>query len=63
MEKTIEWLIEEARHLPLSQQLTLIEHLARSIHTKLDKRQALHEELASWDDLSDEVLSNFEKGL
>jgi len=63
MEKTVEGLIEEARRLPLPQQLTLIEHLARSLHTELEREQALREELAAWDELSDEALTNFEKGL
>ena len=63
MEKTLEGLIEEARRLPVAEQLTLIERLARSIHANLEKGLTLREELAAWDDLSDEALANFEKGL
>ena len=63
MEKTVEGLIEEARRLPLPQQLTLIERLARSIQTDLERARALHGELAAWDDLSDEALVNFERAL
>ena len=63
MEKTVEALVEDARRLPLPQQLSLIERLARSIQTDLGRARALHEELADWDDLSDEALANFEKGL
>ena len=63
MEKTLEGLIEMARRLPLPEQLTLIERLARSIHKDLERAQAFRAELAAWDDLSDEALANFEKGL
>jgi len=63
MGKTVEGLIEEARQLPLSQQISLIEQLARSIHLDIEGRQTLREELTAWDDLSDEALANFEKGL
>ncbi len=63
MEKTVEGLIEEVRRLPLPQQLSLIERLARSIQLDLEKAGALRAELADWDDLSDEALVNFERGL
>ena len=63
MEKTLERLIDEVRRLPMSQQLRLIEQLAHHIQTDLEQTQALHKELAGWDDLSDEALANFEKGL
>lgn len=63
MEKSIDALIDEARQLPLPQQLTLIERLARGIHRDLEKDQALRNELAAWDELSDEALANFEKSL
>jgi hypothetical protein len=63
MERSVEGLIEEVRRLPISQQLRLIERLARSIQADLEQVQALHKELADWDDLSDEALANFEKGL
>jgi hypothetical protein len=61
--KTIQGLIEEARQLPLPQQLSLIEHLARFIQMDLERERALHDEFAGWDDLSDEALAKFEKGL
>jgi len=63
MERSVEGLIEEVRRLPMLQQLRFIERLARSIQTDLEQAQALHQELADWDDLSDEALANFEKGL
>lgn len=63
MGKSIDTLIEEARQLPLPQQLTLIERLARGIHLDIEKDRALHNELAAWDELSDEALTSFEKGL
>lgn len=63
MGKTVEGLIEEARQLPSSQQISLIEQLARSIHLDIEGRRTLREELTAWDDLSDEALANFEKGL
>jgi hypothetical protein len=63
MDKTVEGLVEEARRLPLPQRLLLIERLARSVQTDLETARALHQELAAWDDLSDEALVNFEKGL
>ena len=63
MEKTIEKLIIEARQLPLQKQLILIEELARSIQAELRGLDALREELAIWDSLSDEALTNFEKAL
>jgi hypothetical protein len=63
MEKTIEKLIIEARQLPLQKQLILIEELARSIQAELRGLGALREELAIWDSLSDEALTNFEKAL
>lgn len=63
MKKNVETIIEEARRLPLPQQLTLIERLARDIHLDLQQDQNLRDELATWDDLSDEALANFEKVL
>ena len=63
MEKTIEKLMIEARQLPLQKQLILIEELARSIQAELRGLGALREELAIWDSLSDEALTNFEKAL
>jgi len=63
MEKTIEKLIIQARQLPLQKQLILIEGLARSIQAELRGLEALREELAIWDSLSDEALTNFEKAL
>ena len=63
MRKSIDALIEEARQLPLPQQLTLIERLAQGIHLDLEKDRTLHDELAAWDDLSDEALASFEKSL
>lgn len=63
MESTVEDLIEEARRLPLPQQLTLIERLARSIQADLEEARALHSELSAWDGLSDEALANLEKAL
>ena len=63
MEKTIEKLMIEARQLPLQKQLILIEELARSIQAELRGLEALREELAIWDSLSDEALTNFEKAL
>ena len=63
MEKNLETLIEDARQLPLPQQLTLIERLARGIHLDLERDRHLHDEFAVWDDLSDEAMANFEKVL
>jgi hypothetical protein len=63
MKKNLETLIEDARQLPLPQQLTLIERLARGIHLDLQRDRTLHDELAAWDDLSDEALASFEKVL
>lgn len=63
MKKNLDTLIEEARRLPLPQQLTLIERLARDIHLDLQRNRNLRDELATWDDLSDEALANFEKVL
>ena len=63
MNKAVIGLIEEARKLPLPEQLSLIEHLARSIHGDLLGDRALQNELAAWDDLSDEALVNFERSL
>ena len=63
MEKTVEGLIEEARQLSLPEQLRLIERLARSVQRELEKDQALREEFAAWERLSDEALDNFEKVL
>jgi hypothetical protein len=63
VEKTIEKLMIEARQLPLQKQLILIEELARSIQAELRGLDALREELAIWDSLSDEALTNFEKAL
>ncbi len=63
MEKTIEKLMIEARQLPLQKQLILIEEIARSIQAELRGLGALREELAIWDSLSDEALTNFEKAL
>ena len=63
MNKAVHGLIEEARKLPLPEQLSLIEHLARSIHGELMGERALQKELAAWEDLSDEALVNFEKML
>jgi len=63
MEKTVDGLLEEARRLPLPQQLALIERLARSLQMDLEEARALHQELTAWDSLSDEALTNFEKGL
>jgi hypothetical protein len=63
VEKTIEKLMIEARQLPLQKQLILIEELARSIQAELRGLGALREELAIWDSLSDEALTNFEKAL
>ena len=63
MEKTVDGLLEEARRLPLPQQLALIERLARSLQLDLEEGRALHQELTAWDSLSDEALTNFEKGL
>lgn len=63
MKKNVETIIEEARRLPLPQQLTLIERLARDIHLDLQRDRNLRDELATWDDLSDEALANVEKVL
>ena len=63
MATSVDRLIEEARRLPLPQQLTLIERLARSIQSDLEGARALHAELSAWDGLSDEALANFEKAL
>lgn len=63
MKKNVETIIEEARRLPLPQQLTLIERLARDIHLDLQRNRNLRDELAAWDDLSDEALANVEKVL
>jgi len=63
MATSVDGLIEEARRLPLRQQLTLIERLARSIQTDLDEARALQAELSAWEGLSDEALANFEKAL
>jgi hypothetical protein len=61
MQNMLEGIIEEAQRLPLAQQLTLIERLARSIHMEFKNERALHEELAAWDTLSDEALANLAK--
>ena len=63
MEKTVDSIIEEARRLPVPQQLALIERLARSLQVDLENARALHEEFTAWDSLSDDALVNFEKGL
>lgn len=63
MERTLEALIGEARRLSVAEQLTLIERLARSIHGDLEQESMLRQDLAAWDELSDEALANFEKGL
>ena len=62
METRVEELVEQARRLPLPQQLTLIERLARSIQSDLHSVRALQGEFAAWDALSDEAMANFEKG-
>jgi mRNA-degrading endonuclease toxin of MazEF toxin-antitoxin module len=62
MEKTLEGLINEVRQLPVPQQLRLIERLARHIQADLEQTQALHKELADWDDLSDEALRTSRRG-
>ena len=57
VDRTIDDLIREARRLPLPQQLTLIERLARSIQADLEQEPALRTELSAWDGLSDEALA------
>lgn len=63
MEKMTEALLEEARRLPLPEQLNLIEKLARSIHAELEGEAKLREELAAWDALSDQTFENLESNL
>ena len=63
MERNVAGLIEEARRLPLSQQLNLIEQLARSVQSELEATATLGGELAAWDMLSDEALERFEATL
>jgi hypothetical protein len=63
MARSVEALVEEARQLPLPQQLSLIRELARSIQSGLEAQQAFGEELTAWDALSDEALEKFESTL
>jgi hypothetical protein len=63
MERNVAGLIEEARRLPVSQQLNLIEQLARSVQSELEATATLRGELAAWDMLSDEALERFEATL
>jgi hypothetical protein len=63
MERNVAGLIAEARRLPLSQQLNLIEQVARSVQSELEATATIGGELAAWDILSDEALERFEATL
>jgi hypothetical protein len=63
MERNVAGLTGEARRSPLSQQLKLIEQLARSVQFELEATASLGGELAAWDALSDEALERFEAAL
>ncbi len=63
MERTVDGLVEEARRLPLPEQLAVIERLAQSLQLEIEGARALREEFAAWDALSDEALAYLERGL